>query len=445
MNYSTSINNGLEYLKTIISSRLKSHFNNSNFDINEVDFDLKKLINESPLYGFCKKNQFSRLEFILLMIVLAPQIIPNFLDSIIQNCIPKEGSDLPEIGAVRGKNTRGILPTFQTFLFIVGGMDLNKNFSARKLVNANHFLFKEQIIRTDEIVTGESFINSKIYLSIDYVEFFMFGELSNPRFSSTFPARKLETKLVWDDLVLNKQTENYIQELIAWLNHKDRFNQMKKGLNKDTIGYRALFYGPPGTGKTMTANILGKLTNIDVYRIDLSLLISKYLGETEKNISNLFERAKGRNWILLFDEAEGLFSRRTDINNSIDKYANQEVSYLLQEIEKFPGMIILSTNNFNKIDDAFKRRFQSVVYFPLPRVKERKIIWEKSIPDSLRLEDNFELIKVAEKFDLSGADIVNAVNSIQLRVMQRKTKVVTYEDFLFAIKKEYSKYGKILK
>src|SRR5204863_2251929 len=141
--------------------------------------------------------------------------------------------------------------------------------------------------------------------------------------------------------------------------------------------------GPPGTGKTLTAGLLGKEFNKDVYRVDLSQIVSKYIGETEKNLSKIFDRAEHKDWILFFDEADALFGKRTNVQSSHDKYANQEVSYLLQRVEDYAGLLILSSNFKNNLDDAFIRRFHEVVHFPLPDARQRLILWEKSLPSSL--------------------------------------------------------------
>jgi SpoVK/Ycf46/Vps4 family AAA+-type ATPase len=131
-------------------------------------------------------------------------------------------------------------------------------------------------------------------------------------------------------------------------------------------GYRALFHGPPGTGKTLTAALVGKEFDIPVYRIDLSMVVSKYIGETEKNLELLFDRAEKKGWILFFDEADALFGKRTDVKDAHDRFTNQEVSYLLQRIEDYNGLVILATNMKSNIDEAFIRRLHLVIHFPLP-------------------------------------------------------------------------------
>ena len=174
-------------------------------------------------------------------------------------------------------------------------------------------------------------------------------------------------------------------------------------------GYRSLFYGPPGTGKTLAATLLGKKNGMDVYRVDLSMIVSKYIGETEKNLAHVFDLAENRNWILFFDEADALFGKRTSTNTSNDRHANQEVAYLLQRIEDFPGIIILATNLRSNIDEAFSRRFQSVIYFPMPTEELRAELWRKMLPAQWLGGNADELIAIAAETELSGGAIANVV------------------------------------
>jgi SpoVK/Ycf46/Vps4 family AAA+-type ATPase len=208
-------------------------------------------------------------------------------------------------------------------------------------------------------------------------------------------------------------------------------------------GYRCLFHGPSGTGKTLTATLLGKYTGKDVFRVDLSTVISKYIGETEKNLSNLFDKAASKDWILFFDEADALFGKRTNIRDAHDKYANQEVSYLLQRIENHPGLIILASNFKSNIDDSFIRRFHSVIYFPFPSVEERLLLWKKSLPSQLKLASSVDLGKVAAMYELSGANIINIVHYISLRALNEAREVVGLDDIAEGIRKEFDKEGKI--
>jgi SpoVK/Ycf46/Vps4 family AAA+-type ATPase len=218
----------------------------------------------------------------------------------------------------------------------------------------------------------------------------------------TFPAQRITTEMEWEDLVLNAQTLQQIRDLEAWIAHGPTLLYdwgMKKRLK---LGYRALFHGPPGTGKTLTASLLGKYTGKDVYKVDISMVVSKFIGETEKNLANLFARAENKDWILFFDEADALFSKRTNVRDAHDKYANQEVSYLLQRVENYDGLVILASNFKSNIDEAFLRRFQSIIHFPLPNPKERLQLWQMSFPDQVQLAEAVNLSALSANYELSG-------------------------------------------
>ena len=227
-----------------------------------------------------------------------------------------------------------------------------------------------------------------------------------------------------------------------WLNHSDKLYADKNFSSKIKPGYRALFHGPPGTGKTLTASLLGMEFGKDVYRIDLSMVVSKYIGETEKNLNKVFDKAVNKDWILFFDEADALFSKRTGVQSSNDKYANQEVSYLLQRVEDYPGLLILASNLKHNIDDAFLRRFNSVIHFPKPDANERLRIWKNSMPQQLGLHADVNLNEIAIKYDITGSTIVNIIQYASLSAFSKKAKVICYEDIFNGLKREFHKEDK---
>ncbi|WYD80880.1 MAG: ATP-binding protein [Candidatus Electrothrix gigas] len=209
-------------------------------------------------------------------------------------------------------------------------------------------------------------------------------------------------------------------------------------------GFRALFYGPPGTGKTLTATLLGKQTDKEVFRINLSRVVSKYIGETEKNLSRLFDKAEHKNWILFFDEADSLFGKRTDIRDAHDKYANQEVAYLLQRIEGYNGLVILATNQRSNIDDAFVRRFQTVIHFPMPRSEERLLLWQQTFPPQVRLAEDIDWQQIAARFELTGAGILNVTHYCALEFLAGEYDTLSEKQLEAAIMREYVKEGKVV-
>jgi SpoVK/Ycf46/Vps4 family AAA+-type ATPase len=178
----------------------------------------------------------------------------------------------------------------------------------------------------------------------------------------------ITTDLSWDAVTLNDDIVKQVEEIRTWFKQSPMIQyegtEKKKKLQR---GYKSLFYGPNGPGKKLTAALIGKEFDKPVYKIDFANLVSKYIGETEKNLEILFDRAEGKEWILFFDEADALFGKRTGVKDAHDRYSNQEVSYLLQRIEDYNGLVILATNMKSNIDDAFTRRFNSVIDFSLPK------------------------------------------------------------------------------
>ncbi|MBC7862176.1 MAG: ATP-binding protein, partial [Bacteroidia bacterium] len=189
---------------------------------------------------------------------------------------------------------------------------------------------------------------------------------------------------------------------------------------------------------------IGKKTGRDVYRIDLSTVVSKYIGETEKNLRKLFDRAERKDWILFFDEADAIFGKRTSVNDAHDRYANQEVSYLLQRIEYHEGLVILATNMKNNIDSAFMRRFQCIVHFPMPKAAERYKLWQKAFPEKIVFDETFDLQKVSNDHELSGAHIVNVVSHCALKTIASGNKPLTGQMLRESIARELAKEGRTL-
>ena len=172
--------------------------------------------------------------------------------------------------------------------------------------------------------------------------------------------------------------------------------------------------------------------------------MSKYIGETEKNLSRLFDKAENKNWILFFDEADALFGKRTDIRDAHDKYANQEVAYLLQRIEGYNGLVILATNQRGNIDDAFVRRFQTIIHFPMPRTEERYGIWRKAFPPQIEIADDIDWRQVAERYELTGAGILNVMHYCAVEALADESRRLDRKRLEAAILREYIKEGKAI-
>lgn len=434
----------LQSVEKLIVRRLKASFTETDPKSTIPDFEWPLNGSPEPLSQFVALNQLTDEEAFIILITLAPHIEPDFFDRIIQSNLSKAG-DFPQIGGNRGKNFRGFLPTGETALFFLAGSDLEKRMHVQQLFRPDHFFNKKHILWLEEPNEGEPRMSGRIILSPEYIELFSLGQVTRPRFSLRFPAQLIETQMEWSDLVLNEETLGKIHELETWIEHGDTLLNdwgMRKKLKP---GYRVLFHGPPGTGKTLTASLLGKYTGKDVYKIDLSMVVSKFIGETEKNLSSLFAKAENKDWILFFDEADALFGKRTNVRDAHDKYANQEVSFLLQRVEDYNGLVILASNFKTNIDDAFVRRFQSIIHFPLPQTSERLKLWQKAFPKKVKLAPDINLPLISQKYELTGAEIMNIVQYACLNALGAKTNVIHFENILEGIKKEYDKEGRILR
>jgi len=266
--------------------------------------------------------------------------------------------------------------------------------------------------------------------------------LDNQHSEWIFLQKKIDTEFEWDELILEPHTMSQVLEILAWINYGDELLDDLDLRKKLKPGYRTLFYGPPGTGKTLTASLLGSVTGHSVYRIDLALVVSKYIGETEKNLEKIFKKAENKNWILFFDEADSLFGKRTSITNSLDRHSNQEVSYLLQRVEDYTGVVILSTNMKSNLDDSFTRRFQSIIHFPVPKEYERRVLWENAFSKKMKLETKVDLKNIAADYELSGGSIMNVIRYASLMMLKNENKVIKERDILDGIKREFQKEGK---
>lgn len=393
---------------------------------------------------FILENKLNAEEYFCLLLAIVPHISPNFFNAIISDYLPN-GGDFPEFGGVKGKNHRGILPTGETVLYILAGNDIEKRIEVSRLFDENHLFARKNVLFLENPGDGEPKMSGRLIMDEEYVDLFTSGKISKPRLSSDFPAECITTELEWTDLVLQQKTMAGIKEIETWLKYNDELLNGWKMRGKIKPGFRVLFHGPPGTGKTLTAALLGKYTERDVFRIDLSMVVSKYIGETEKNLSKLFDKAANKDWILFFDEADSIFGKRTNVRDAHDKYANQEVSYLLQRIESHAGLVILASNMKSNIDPSFTRRFNSIIEFDNPDTSERLQLWKNYLPPVAKLDKKVNLEEIARKYHLTGANIVNVIQFAGLHTLEKKSQTISAADLLAGIQKEYEKEGKMMR
>lgn len=404
--------------------------------------DLTKSKKPDSLTKFFIEHELSEEEILIATLAITPHINAGFLTRIVANLFPT-GGELSEFGGFKGKTHRGIIPTGETAIYILGGNDPIARMEVKKLLDGSSRLSEQNIVFLGPVAHGEPFVSGILMVDHETMEMMTTGRPVKPSLNTDFPASLIETGMTWDNLVLNKETLDEVKEIETWLKYNNTIlnDWGMKGIIKP--GYRVMLYGPPGTGKTLTAMLLGKFTNRDVYRIDLSMVVSKFIGETEKNLGKLFDKAENKDWILFFDEADAIFGKRTNVRDAHDKYANQEVSYLLQRIEAHPGLVLLASNFKSNIDTAFSRRFHSIIEYKLPNQQERKQLWEISLPVGIPLAADVSIDKLASMYEVTGSNIINVVQYACLQKLKKEADSIQLSDLLHGIKKEYEKEDKM--
>ena len=379
----------------------------------------------------------------LLMLALAPTLRPQLLDLLfVRNANLDRG--FTEFGGWKGKVHGGFLPSGETAAFVLGGEALWPRFEALRRLRPDQPLRRAGLLLLEAPEPGEPLLSGPLLPSPELLARLTTGGPHRPDHGPGFPARRLESTLGWDDLVLAPEVMDEVQAILAWVRDGAallRDWQLERAVKP---GWRSLFHGPPGTGKTLTATLIGQAAAVDVYRVDLSLIVSKYIGETEKNLAAVFDQAEHQGWILFFDEADALFGKRTATSSSNDRFANQEVSYLLQRVEDFAGTVILASNLKANIDEAFARRFQSIVYFPLPDAAQRLQLWRGLLPDPGRWGPDVDLPALAEMHELSGGAIANVVRHAAVCAHRAGRRQLGGADLRRGVARELRKEGRTM-
>jgi ATPase family associated with various cellular activities (AAA) len=266
---------------------------------------------------------------------------------------------------------------------------------------------------------------------------------SNQRLSAL--ARKIVPRYQWNDIILPGDRVERLREICNHMKYRERVHgewgfDRKLSLGK---GLSVLFSGPSGTGKTMAAEIIASTLGLELYKIDLSVVVSKYIGDTEKNLSRIFTEAETSNAILFFDEADALFGKRSGVKDSHDRYANIEIGYLLQRMEEYDGVVILATNLRKNMDEAFVRRLQFTVEFPFPDEKDRRRIWKGVWPDDTPRDPALDIDFMARRFEIAGGSIRNIALAAAFLAAD-DGNVVTMSHLMHATKREFQKMGKVV-
>lgn len=378
----------------------------------------------------------------LVILSMAPHCRPSVLDAFFTKNTAFDRR-FSEFGGYHSGGHSGFLPTGETALFLLAGEDLEVRWRVQEL------LVKEGVSKADLLVSlsdqgrpeHEPLWSSLLVPGARCRGLLQEAGHQQSSFGADFPAKQLTTGLEWEDLVLPSATKQHLEDLQDWLQYGDALLGEWGMSSRLRPGYTALFYGPPGTGKTLTASLLGKVTERVVYRVDLSMLVSKWIGETEKNLARIFDETEGKRAILFFDEADSLFGKRVETQSSNDRFANQEVSYLLQRIEDYDGLAILASNLKDNIDSAFIRRFQAIIHFPVPSSEERLRLWRLAFPASFEFEKGIDLDELARRHEISGGVIMNIGRFASVKALKQGGGVIRGVDLDRGLALELAKEG----
>ena len=381
-------------------------------------------------------------ERLLFALALAPHLRPAMLDLLfLRNQNLDRG--YTEFGGTKSQTHGGFIPTGETAAFLLAGDSLARRFALIALFDPAHGFSRRSLLRLEPPAAGEPQLSGLLWVSPQALQRLSTGVWHKPDYNAQFPAKRIHSPLGWDDLVLAPEVLNEVEQLTTWLKDGDKLMNHWGLARSLKPGYRTLFHGPPGTGKTLTATLIGDKAKREVYRIDLSMVVSKYIGETEKNLARVFDQAETRNWVLFFDEADALFGKRSAASTANDHHANQEIAYLLQRVEDFPGVVILATNLRDNLDAAFSRRFQSIVHFPMPDAEQRLRLWHGMLAEQ-RVASDVRLDDIAERYELSGGSIANVIRHAALSAVRQGREQVRASELRTGLAKELRKEGKTL-
>ncbi|WP_232296761.1 ATP-binding protein [Microscilla marina] len=427
-------------------------------DFNDVPIDFPPIETDSQYGQWLHKHQASEAYNIRLLLAttMALSLNDSLFFALQELTKPRVISSM--VGGKVEEKGRRFLPSIQTVLYLLAGADLSNQAKYQLYFRSRADLLHKLGIeltspnsRYSQSDSNDEWKNLLISLNPNIWQYFLGGNMPLPEENKDLPITKLDTPLTFDDLVLNDETKNALTPLLNYArNGKDFFNDAEASGHFKS-GYISLLQGPPGTGKTLIATVIGKEVGLVTYQLELAQVVSKYIGETSKNINKVFEELtraidhlKGEPSILFIDEADALIGKRSEVNDSKDRYANFDVSNLLQKIESFPGLIILASNFQQNLDSAIQRRIGATILVPPPEADERTQLWKNYRPANLEYPtDNFARI-LGEKFRLTGAQINNIMKQVALAVYGTKVKVLDYDLHMEpAIKSELIKFDEV--
>lgn len=409
-----------EWLSQLISTNINKKGESAEIQLKFPDGD-------NPINAFFQEHPLPDEQKLTVLVLLLNYYSCELLLPFLQLFTNEQTRGL--IGGRLCEHTKLYEPSLQTMVFLLSGNKPDKKIIyTHKLEEANNQLFCNGIIEYK--YPNDSGIKSSIVLTDVYRNALMGNSGARLDSGSNFPARLASTPLSFDEVVLSSKTQEDLAPLMEFLRvRKDIMGRPELRKRVKTC-FLTVFSGFPGTGKTVAAKTIGKMFGMETYTLELSRVVSKYIGEFEKSIDKVLTRFSGKNCILLIDEADAIFTKRLEnISDAKDKYINQEMAYLLQRLEEYEGVIILASNvaNFKQqVDNAMLRRIRNIVQFPFPLCEERKRLWKNALPSTFAYEDKL-IERLAENFQLTGASIYNIVSELIVEVVGKNIETVSLE------------------
>jgi hypothetical protein len=420
----------IAWFETLLNLRLEHYFKDS-YTLDIDDYPAPNLSASGAIYAqFVTQNKLKDSQRLCLILAILPHIKPSSLEPLL---IKNEVSNtyFSEFGGEVAKAHKGFLPTIQTYLFIACGASLGQRFSKLGLFEKDAILIQHNIISLGVIEENDVQISAALLIEKNYLRAFTLGVIPLSDVPSGNAKLRMNTSLEWDDLILAPSIKRELADALTWLKHRKDLAHYK-GLSKHVKrGYKLLLHGKAGTGKSTVVALLGVKANMDVYRFDLS----KYIGETEKNLRRLFKSTQTNGAILFFDKADAFIKTYGEIGTRDNRHIHQSIRYFLQCIAQYDGVVVLSGESHGKLDEAFPRRFHTTIYFPMPNADEREAFLRQLLADDISVLREVDLSYFAQTFEMSFGAIADAVSDAVVQMKKHRRDSLSHADLIKSFKK----------
>jgi AAA+ superfamily predicted ATPase len=402
---------------------------------------LPPLKNGTSYERLVNEHQLSETDRVVLNVAFAALINPAiFVPFMLQFKNPEKRA---LYGGIVKEEAAQFYPTVRTAIYLLAGNDeemMNYNLC---LFNNRHKLFTSNLLTTRATQESSSFLDYEIIFNDQFIATILQGDEPRLDGDSGFPARRGKHTHTMNDVILDEKPLKELEKLRRFARNMKNLWTLPNS-KKYRQNFICIFSGDPGTGKSHTAEAIGNELSLPVYKVNFAQLVSKYIGETEKNLERVFDRFSGQPSILFFDEAESIFSKRIEVKDSHDKHSNNEQSFLLQKIEEYNGIVILATNVQNLsqyFDKAFQRRIRQIITFSFPEYPERIRLWENALGKPFVYQEGL-VDNLAKNYQFSGGGIYNIISEAVIEALDRNTETITFELLENAMMDEFKKTGR---